>query len=186
MITIPLRILIIEDNPTDVELIKRQLKKIVAKPQFSVVEDLAGFEEQLVNFAPDLVLSDYNLPSCDGFEILELKKSLAPDLEFVFLTGTMEDEELASHTVLAGASGFILKKDLDSLGEKLNPILKKVVYDMIGNHKIQERIRKNKIAVQQIYNYLDNLKEDNMEKKEVIRKFKEEIGSIEEEPGDDR
>lgn len=108
-------------------------------------------------------------------EVLELTQSIDSTVPFIFLTGTINDEELAAHTILAGASGYILKKHMDVLDEKLKPIFKKVVFNRVSKKDVREQIRKNKIAVNQIYNYLDSLKADNTEQKNNIGKIRESI-----------
>lgn len=148
------------------------------EPHFEVVEDLAACENKLLNFIPDVVISDYNLPSCDGFEIMQLVNSTVPDMPLIFITGAIEDEELASHTILARAIGFIPKKHMASLDEKLKPLLKKVVYNMVLHDDLRERIRKNKIAVNQIYSYLDTIQVDNEKQQEDIKKIREDIGKF--------
>ena len=80
MITIPLRILLVEDNDTDALLIKRQLSRLVEDPHIEVVEDLEACRHQLVNFVPDLVISDFNLPTCTGMDVLRLSQEIDPQL----------------------------------------------------------------------------------------------------------
>lgn len=173
MITTPLRILLVEDLKTDEVLIKRQINKIVEDPIIEVAEDLETCKKLLINFVPDVVISDYNLPTCNGLEVLELTKSIDESVPFIFVTGTINDEELAANTILAGASGYILKKHINKLSEKLWPLMKKVVFNMSTKNEVRERIRKNKITVNQIYNYLDSLKADNKEQLHNISKIKE-------------
>ncbi len=175
MIKTPLRILLVEDRETDVVLTIRQIKKVVEKPEIEVVQDLEGVEHKLLNFIPDVVISDYNLPGCNGLDVLELTKSMEENLPFIFLTGTIDDEELAANTILAGANGYILKKHMNQLDAKLEPLFKQVVYNMVAHDDLRERIRKNKIAVNQIYSYLDNLNADNQEQLENIKKIRSNI-----------
>lgn len=175
MITTNLRILLVEDNEADVLLTKRSIHKIVESPVIEVVEDLESLREKMINFIPDVVISDYNLPTCSGLEVLQLVKERDDAVPFIFLTGTVHDEELAANTILAGAWGYILKKHMNNLEEKLRPLLKKVVFNMVAQEEVRERLRKNKVAVNQIYEYLDNLKADNKEQKENIGKIKETI-----------
>ncbi len=175
MITTPLRILLVEDSETDVVLTKRKIEKIVENPEIEVVDNLDDCNYKLLNFIPDIIFSDFNLPTCNGMDVLELAQSVDPSVPFIFLTGTINDEELAAHTILAGASGYILKKHMDVLDEKLKPIFKKVVFNMVAKKDIREQIRKNKIAVNQIHNYLDSLKADNAEQKDNIGKIRESI-----------
>lgn len=178
MITTSLRILLVEDLESDVILIKRKIAKIVENPEIQVVDNLDDLNYQLRNFVPDIVISDYNLPTCNGMEVLQVTQSIDESVFFIFLTGTINDEELAAHTILAGASGYILKKHMDVLDEKLKPLFKKVVFNMVAKKNIREQIRKNKIAVNQIYNYLDSLKADNAEQKNNIGKIRESIGKF--------
>lgn len=185
MIKTSLRILLVEDFEVDVVLIKRQLSQMVEDPVIEVVDDLAGCREKLINFVPDVVISDYNLPTCTGMEILELTRSIDESLPFIFLTGTINDEELAAHTILAGASGYILKKHINQLEHKLEPLLKKVVLNMVAKDELRDQIRKNKIAVNQIYSYLDSLKTDNEEQRENISKIRKSINDFKTEKDDD-
>ena len=178
MITIPLRILLVEDVKTDAELIIWHINKIVELPHVKVVDNLEDFMETLQSFVPDVVISDYNLPTSSGIEIFEAARSIDDSIPFIFLTGTIEDEALASNTFLAGASGFILKKYMDNLDVKLRPLLKQIVFNMVGRTEIREKIRQNKIAVNQIYNYLDNLNVDTEEQRENILQIRKNIENI--------
>lgn len=176
MISIPLRILLVEDNETDALLIQRKLKKLVQEPVVEVVEDLEACRHRMVNFVPDLVISDYNLPTCTGLEVLQLAQEIDPNIEFFFITGTINDEELAANTILAGASGFILKKHMKELDQRLKPLLKKVVLKMSTQEKVRERIRQNKASVNQIRHYLDSLSTNDQElRKENIEKMKQDL-----------
>lgn len=184
MINIPLRILLVEDLETDASLIKRQINKIVKSAEIEVVDNLEDCKRVLLNFAPDVVLSDYNLPTCNGLEVLEMVKKYDEGIDFIFITGTINDEELAANTILNGASGYILKKHMNYLSEKLEPLLKKVVINMSGRVELRERIRENKITVNQIYDYLDKINQDNSEHQQNIRKIKEAINQFNMDNGD--
>ena len=172
MIKTALRILLVEDLETDAALIERQIKKIIRKPEIEVTDNAEDCKALLVNFAPDVVLSDYNLPNCTGMDIMEIVHNHDENITFIFITGTVNDEELAANTILNGASGYILKKHMNNLGEKLEPLLKKVVINMVAKDELRERIRDNKITVNQIYDYLDKIKEDNVEHRDNIAKIK--------------
>ncbi|HET8854361.1 MAG TPA: response regulator [Salinimicrobium sp.] len=179
MITIPLRILLVEDNETDALLIKRQLRKLVQNCEIEVVEDLEACKYQLVNFIPDLVISDFNLPTCTGMEVLRLSQEIDPNLPLIFITGTIEDEELAANTILAGASGYILKKNIRELDKRLKPMLKKVVLQMSSREEVRERIRLNKASVNQIRHYLDSLNStDIQERQENISRIRRDLEQL--------
>lgn len=179
MITIPLRILLVEDNETDALLIKRKIGKLVQEPEIELVEDLEACRHAMVNFVPDLVISDYNLPACTGLEIFQLCRDLDPDLPFIFITGTIDDEELAENTILSGASGFILKKHMKDLDRLLNPILKKVVLKMSPYEEVRQQIRLNKASVNQIRTYLDTLNSpDSQVRREQIERMQKELEKL--------
>ncbi|TVZ27676.1 response regulator receiver domain-containing protein [Gillisia sp. Hel_I_86] len=179
MITIPLRILIAEDHKTDAELITYHLHAIVEAPEIKVVDNLINFKAALQNFIPDVILSDYNLPSCTGLDILKATQEYDINMPFIFITGTIEDEELAANTILSGASGFILKKNMHQLQDKLRPLLKRVVFNISQQEIVREKVRKNRIAVNQIYQYLDNIKGENEEQRENLKEIKKNIDEIE-------
>ena len=178
MITTPLRILLAEDHQTDAELITYHLSQLVESLEIKVVDNLPLFSQELQNFIPDMVISDYNLPTCTGLDILKTTKDFDPYIPFIFVTGTIEDEELAANTILSGANGFILKKNMHSLQEKLRPLLKRVVFNMHERSEVREKLRSNRIAVNQIYQYLENIKYENEEQKRSLNDIKKSIDEL--------
>lgn len=178
MITTNLRILLIEDVKTDADLIRFHLKRMVRDPEIRLVDNLADLRTELLNFVPDVVISDYNLPTCNGLEVLETTKATAPDTAFIFLTGAVDDDEIAANTVLSGANGFILKKHMEQLEQKLLPLLKRVVLQMEGRKEIRERRRLNRISMNKVYDYLDKIKAENEEQRENLRQIRENIDII--------
>ncbi|MFD1079708.1 hypothetical protein, partial [Longispora fulva] len=68
---------------------------------------------------------------------------------------------------------------------RLRPLLKKVVFHMISQDELRERLRKNKVAINQINAYLDNLQTDNADQKENIKKIKKAIGNFRKHKEDD-
>ncbi len=178
MITIPLKILLVEDHAFDADMITFHIQQIVEEPEIRIVSTLERVREQLHNFYPDVILSDYNLPTCTGLDVLKLCKEINNTIPFIFITGTLQNDELAANTILDGASGFILKKDMDSLKDKLKPLLKKVIFNMDKKYEIHDRIRKNKIAVNQIYNYIDTINSENKDHNNTIKEIKRGIDNI--------
>lgn len=162
----------------DVELITIHIRKIVETCEIKVVDNLEDVNQELLSFVPDVVLSDYNLPTCNGMEVFELTRSMEDSMPFIFLTGAIDNEELAANTILSGASGFILKGNMEHLDEKLRPLFKKIVFNMGEREEVRERIRRNKIVVNQIYNYLDKINLDNEVQKENIAKIKNNMQQI--------
>tara|TARA_R100000935_G_C2835151_1_gene167668 strand:+ start:1783 stop:2337 length:555 start_codon:yes stop_codon:yes gene_type:complete len=180
MITIPLKILLVEDHPFDADMISFHIQQIVENPEIRIVSTLEKVKDQLHNFYPDVILSDYNLPTCTGLDVLKLCKEISYSIPFIFITGSLQNEELAANTILNGTSGFILKKDMDSLQDKLRPLLKKIIFNMDTKYEIHDRIRKNQIAVNQIYNYIDTINLENKDHNKTIEEIKRSMDNIDE------
>jgi PAS domain S-box-containing protein len=110
-----LRILILEDVPTDAELVERELNRAGIRFSSKRVETKEGFIEALKDFAPDTILSDYKLPNFDGMAALEITKELAPTIPFITVTGSM-NEETAVECMKAGAADYVIKDHLARIG----------------------------------------------------------------------
>ena len=108
------RILMLEDNLNDAELAERELRK--AKLAFSLkrVETEEDFLKELKNLSPDLILSDYKLPSYDGPSALIAAREICPVVPFIFISGEI-GEELAIGTLKSGETDYVLKHRLSRL-----------------------------------------------------------------------
>jgi pentatricopeptide repeat protein len=62
--TVPLRVLILEDRPTDAELVIHELRRAGFEPDWRRVDSEADYLAHL-DQAPDLILADYSLPQWD-------------------------------------------------------------------------------------------------------------------------
>ena len=61
----------------------------------------------MIDRKPDIIISDYQLPSYTGMDVLEYAQKKSPMTAFIF--STIQDEEIAANTILNGASVYILK-----------------------------------------------------------------------------
>lgn len=104
----PIRILLIEDVPEDAELLTRELRRADLTVITERVDSEATMAESLVRFAPDLILSDYNLPDFGGTRALEIAQMLRPDVPFIFVSGAI-GEERAIEALHHGAVDYVLK-----------------------------------------------------------------------------
>ena len=107
----PLRILSLEDNPKDTELIQNLLKEEGFPCDIRRVETQDEFVSALGQSVLDLILADYTLPSFDGLSALELAKRKCPNVPFIFVSGTL-GEELAIEALKLGATDYVLKTRL--------------------------------------------------------------------------
>lgn len=109
-----LRILILEDVPTDAELMERALRKAGLAFRAQRVDTRAGFEQALEAFKPDIVLADYNLPSFTGREALQIVRRVHPEVPLIIVSGVLGDEA-AIELVHQGAKDYVLKSNLARL-----------------------------------------------------------------------
>jgi len=117
-----LKILILEDNPDDSEMIQRLLKKEKINAVFSVTMTPEGFTEALEQFKPDLVLSDNSMPQFNASEALVILRERSIHLPFILVTGTVS-EEFAANIIKQGADDYILKDRLARLPAAINAAL---------------------------------------------------------------
>lgn len=119
-----LKILVIEDSPTDCELVLREIRKSGIEFSEMVVETSDEFIHALENFKPDLILSDYALPEFDGMKALMIQQKMAHDIPFILVTGSV-NEETAVECMKAGADDYVIKQNLKRLGEAIKGALEK-------------------------------------------------------------
>ncbi len=118
-----LRILLLEDVATDAELVKRELRREELDFTARRVAKRDAFVEALHDFAPDIILADYSLPSFDGLTALQLAQEHRPDVPVVFLSGAI-GEERAIETLRQGATDYVLKDRLSRLGPAVRRALR--------------------------------------------------------------
>jgi CheY-like chemotaxis protein len=100
-----LRVLLLEDNPTDVELTKLELERAGYHLIADVVDSPAEFEERIESRVYDIVLADHNLPQWTGMQALLLLKK-RDDIPFILVTGSL-GEETAVEYIRNGASDYV-------------------------------------------------------------------------------
>ncbi|OBX24534.1 PAS domain S-box-containing protein [Gelidibacter algens] len=109
-----LKILHLEDTPTDAELVERELKKGNIQFETFVVANKTAFEKALKAFAPDIIISDHTLPSFDSLEAIKMIKRQGLKIPIILVTATVSDEH-AVEIMKAGADDYILKDRLHRL-----------------------------------------------------------------------
>ena len=119
------RFLLLEDDDSDVFLMRRQLERKLEHVELLVASTQGDYEELVRTGEPDVILSDYRLPRYSGIEALLYAREHNPLVPFVFITGALHDEELAADTILQGASGFVLKNNLEKLWRLLPDLLER-------------------------------------------------------------
>ncbi|MGH2566723.1 MAG: PAS domain S-box protein, partial [Bacteroidota bacterium] len=109
-----LRILNVEDNPNDTEFIRAMLEQETILTDILRVDSREQFISALQQQHFDLILSDYNLPGFDGLSALQVAKQFAPDVPFIYVSGTI-GEERAIEALKNGATDYVIKDRLKRL-----------------------------------------------------------------------
>lgn len=136
-----LRILHLEDNPYDAELIKETLADYETPCEIFRVDSRKSFEEALERGGFDLILSDYQLPAFDGVAALVLAREKCPSVPYIFVSGNI-GEESAIETLKNGATDYILKNGLLRLTSSVKRALKEV--EIRNEHQqLEEKFRQS-------------------------------------------
>jgi PAS domain S-box-containing protein/diguanylate cyclase (GGDEF)-like protein len=109
-----LRVLALEDITTEAELVRRELERAGLPCTIARVETEPDFRRGLAD-RPDIILSDFSLPAFDGLSALAIARAEAPDVPFIFVSGTL-GEERAVEALKLGATDYVLKMNLARLG----------------------------------------------------------------------
>jgi PAS domain S-box-containing protein/putative nucleotidyltransferase with HDIG domain len=123
MLSTVLRVLIVEDQATDLELTVHLLRKSGFEPAWRNVQGREDYLRALQD-PPDIILADYTLPGFDALEALRLLRDLDLDIPFIVVSGTIS-EEVAVECMKLGAADYLLKDRLSRLGPAVNQALEK-------------------------------------------------------------
>jgi two-component system response regulator len=148
-----IKILIVEDNPHDEELIKREIAKAGIDFISICVETKEAYLDSLAGFKPDIVLSDYMLPHFNGMTALKLTLEFAPHLPFIIVTGSM-NEETAVECMKAGASDYVIKGHMGSIGPAINGALE-LKRLKIENEMAEKSLRENEEQYRTLFETMD-------------------------------
>jgi len=110
----PMRLLIADDDPDDIDLCLYDLRKSGFDFQAEIVCTRAEFVHKLRTQTIDVVLSDYRMKDWTGMDALAAVKEIRPDIPVVLLTGTLGDE-LAVECIKLGVTDYVLKEQLARL-----------------------------------------------------------------------
>jgi CheY-like chemotaxis protein len=118
-----LKILMVEDNPDDIVLIERVLRKAGMTFDSLSVNTRDEFNQARLEFKPDVILSDHGLPQFNSIEALELCMREQYLVPFILVTGTVSDE-FAMTCLKQGANAYILKSNLSTLPSAIRGAIK--------------------------------------------------------------
>jgi len=166
------RILLLEDSEDDASLINRELRNSGLIFTLKQVDNRELFVEELSDFAPDIVLSDFRLPNFDGLTALKIVKEEYPDIPFIMISGVI-GEELAVNIVKSGAADFLLKDRMTRLASAVERALRDADKTRLQN-ALQEQTKLLEIESRQILERefkIKKIKRDLEELKEQIKEL---------------
>jgi len=129
---VTVRILLLEDSNTDAELVEVELRRAGLDCLIRRAIIRGDFERALREFHPDIIIADHQLPQFSGIAALHLVRQDTPDVPFILVTGSL-DEETAVEYMKAGAADYVLKGRIARLGPAVQGALER--------HRAAERMK---------------------------------------------
>ncbi len=112
-----LRVLLLEDDPRDADLVTHALERVDARCTVLRVDGRQAFASALDTFTPDVILSDHAVADFNALDALRLAQARLPDTPFLLVASAFE--QATSECLRSGASDFIRKSDLSRLGSAI-------------------------------------------------------------------
>ena len=129
-----IKILLVEDQADDMNLIRQELKASEINYVSEVVQTENEYRNAIKISIPDLILSEYSLTSFDGLEAFNIREQICPDTPFIFVTGSLGEDRSIEYSK-NGATDYVNKKSLFTLETKVKRALKDA----------EEKLQKEKI-----------------------------------------
>ena len=167
-----IHILLLEDSPTDEDLIRHTLRRDTLTYSVESVDTRTAFSRWLEESQPDLILSDFSLPSLDGYTALALAREKYPDVPFIFVTGTL-GEEVAIETLKKGATDYVLKHRLSRLLPSIHRALREAK-ERAERRRAEGQLRESHEQLRALTVYLQHVREE--ERTRIAREVHDELG----------
>jgi signal transduction histidine kinase len=134
-----IKILLLEDNASDADLLARQLCKSGMNFLLETTETRDRFIELLDSFCPDIILSDYSMPSFGAVSAFETMRTRGNTIPFIIVSGTI-GEENAVMLIKNGVTDFASKDNLPALPQKVNRAIREIA-EQKEKHEILEKLK---------------------------------------------
>lgn len=108
-----IKLLVIEDSPSDAELLSSLLKR-VNELKFDIAHstDLGGGMKKIDSDSVDVVILDLGLPDSFGINTYETLRAHSPQLPIIIITGN-DDREMLAEAMNKGADNYLIKDAFD-------------------------------------------------------------------------
>jgi PAS domain S-box-containing protein len=137
-----LRILYLEDEPRDAELVQASLEAEDIVCDLTRIDTKADFLSSLKKGGLDVILADYTLPHFDGISALKIAQEIRPEVPFIFVSGTLGEEVAIEALKLAGATDYVLKTRLSRIVPSVQRALREAE-EKIQRKRAEEALRRN-------------------------------------------
>jgi PAS domain S-box-containing protein/putative nucleotidyltransferase with HDIG domain len=144
-----LRILHLEDNPVDAELVRETLASEGISCEIVRVETREDFLVAIEKRRFNLILADFTLPSFDGLSALVLAHERCPDVPFILVSGTM-GEEVAIESLNGGATDYVIKEKLSRLAPAVRRALKEAE-ERIEHKRAEEALKQSEERFRMVF-----------------------------------
>jgi len=165
-------ILLLEDSERDADLMVHALRRGVTEFKMDRVDNKRAFIHRLDHRVPDLILSDFSLPTIDGYTALAIAQKKCPDVPFIFVSGTL-GEETAIETLKRGATDYVLKHRLGRLVPSVERALREAK-ERAARRRAQEQLRRSNKHLRTLSVHLQHVRE--AEQIRIAREVHDELG----------
>jgi signal transduction histidine kinase len=142
-----LRVLLVEDDPLDSELILRAMGNGTFAVEHQVVQTAEEFTARISKNSYDVILADYRLPGWNGMETVEILRREGLDIPVVLVSGAL-GEQKAVECIKQGAADYVLKDHLASLPASVRRVIEeKRLRD--ENRRTQEELARSNRDLEQ-------------------------------------
>lgn len=145
-----LRVLVVEDDPADVELVLSALRSGGLDPDGEVARAAEDFTDQVRKNSYDVILADYSLPSWNGMETVEVLRREGLDIPVVVVSGSL-GELKAVECIKQGAADYVLKDHLPRLSEAVRRAIREKQLREEHRQSLEDLARSNRELEQFAY-----------------------------------
>lgn len=137
-----IRVLLIEDNSDDADLLMLQLERASFEPDSIRVDDANALKAAITHYEWDIILSDFNMPRLNGLQALKIVREVNSEIPFIVVSGAI-GEETAVELMRSGAQDFIQKGN----GLRLIPVIERELIEA-EHRKVRRLAEEAKIRLE--------------------------------------
>ena len=145
-----LRVLIVEDDLSDAELVVRALERNGFDPERDTVQSPEEFKQKVSKNSYDIVLADYGLPGWSGMETVQILRREGLDVPVIMVSGAL-GEDKAVECIKLGAADYVLKDNLARLPESVRRAMRERKLREENRQVLEELARSNRDLEQFAY-----------------------------------